>query len=87
MPNVGVDRNRRIALLVGALSSLGVPRDFTEHQWGLVESFIRAPRQTALDMGIDYPEARGKWRGSRGQKSQIEALYQLAKRISSESSA
>jgi len=85
MPSIGCDRNRRITLLIAALSSSPIkdPGNLTEEQMELVETVIRSPRQAYTQLGVDVPVAKGKWRGNRGQRAQIEALNELAKAISS----
>ncbi len=81
MPNIGVDRNRRMALLIAAFSSYELGK-LTKSQWDVVERFLRAPRQAAAALGWNQiPEARGRWGGARGQKAQIDAYYEVAKKI------
>lgn len=81
-PNIGVDRNRRIALLAAAFSGMGKkPSALTNSQWILVEQFLRTPREALRTIGIDVPESRGKWSGPRGQREQVKAYLAVAAKI------
>jgi len=80
IPNIGVDRYRRVALLIAALSGQD-PSTLNVNQWDMMERFLRSSRQTAQDLGIVLPEAKGKWGGQKGQKGQIIAYRDVAKTI------
>jgi len=80
MPNIAVDRYRRVAFLVAALSATD-PTTLNQNQWDMVENFLRSSRQTAQNLGITLPEAKGKWGGQRGQRAQINAYRDVAKAI------
>jgi hypothetical protein len=80
VPNISLDRNRRVAILIAALSGQS-SQQLTASQWDLIDGFIHKPRITASKMGIDVPESKGRWKGSRGQKAQIDAYGAVAKKI------
>lgn len=77
LPSVGVDKNRRLAFLIAAMSRIS-PDDITDDQWGLIENFVKKPRDMTSSHGIAYPESKGNWGGSKGQKAQIESYFQVA---------
>ncbi len=82
VPKISLDRNRRVAILIAGLSQQSSSWQPTVSQWDLIDNFIHRPRITATNMGIDVPESKGRWRGARGQKAQIDAYHAVAKNIS-----
>lgn len=80
LPSVGVDRYRRLAFLIAPLSEY-TPDDLSDNQWGFVERFVTKPRDLARELGIEYPESKGKWSGNKGQKAQIKSVYDVAQVI------
>ncbi len=82
VPNIGVDRNRRVAILVAAFSGLGTQSGtVTANQWVLIEQFLRSPMTATAALGITVPVAKGKWGGGKGQREQIRAYQQVAQKI------
>lgn len=79
--NVGVDRNRRMAIVFGALTKFA-PTTLTNDQQDLIQAFLRNPRNAVERMKWDtIPEARGRWVGPKGQKAQIDAYFATVKKI------
>jgi hypothetical protein len=60
------------------------PKDLTDVQWGLIENFVKKPRDMALKYGISYPESKGNWGGPKGQNAQIVSYFKVAENIISE---
>lgn len=77
-----VTRYRRIAMLLAGLSRrIQSPSSLTVDQWDMIDKLISSPRQTALDLGITLPEAKGRWSGDRGQRAQIDAYFEAARKV------
>jgi hypothetical protein len=80
VPSIGADKYRRLAFFFAAMSECS-PNELSDNQWGMIDIFIRKPREMTEKYGIDYPEAKGKWGGPKGQKAQIESYFKVAKTI------
>lgn len=80
VPSIGADKYRRLAFFIAAMSEHS-PNELSDNQWGIIDIFIRKPREMTEKYGIDYPEAKGKWGGPKGQKAQIESYFKVAKTI------
>jgi hypothetical protein len=80
---VPVSRNRSVALLIPALIEVfGEDCQATpDHHWGWIGKFVSRSRDTASQLGVDFPEPKGRWGGERGQRAQIESYYEVARAI------
>ena len=79
---VTVARYRAIALLIPALiDTFSVPDSLRDSHWGWVGRFIGGMRETAQLLGVDFPESKGRWTGTRGQRNQLDAFYSVAEAI------
>ena len=76
MSGVSVDKYKQTALLIGSAVELGLDAETLSHDvWDAISGFIRAPRQAGtkwLKKEGGYPEPRGRWKGTRGQKAQCD---------------
>jgi len=79
---VQVSRYRALALLIPGLAShFDSPAKVSDGQWGLIGKFVSRSRATADELGIAFPESKGRWSGEKGQRSQIDAYSQVATKI------
>lgn len=84
LPGISVDKYKQISLIIGAASEMNSSfSTLDDEQWTKLSAFIRAPRnagQTYLP-NDGYPEPRGRWSGSKGQKAQCDAVVKILKGI------
>ena len=79
---VQVGRHRSVALLIPGLTENFVSPDvLTDVQWGTIGKFVSLSRATAGELNVDFPESKGRWTGGRGQRAQINAYFEVAKRV------
>jgi hypothetical protein len=79
---VQVSRHRAVALLIpGLASNFDSPAKVSDSQWGWIGKFVSGSRATASELGIAFPESKGRWSGEKGQRSQINAYNQVAAKI------
>jgi hypothetical protein len=79
---VQVSRYRALALLIPGLAShFDSPAKVSDSQWGLIGKFVSRSRATADELGIAFPESKGRWSGEKGQRSQIDAYTKVAAKI------
>jgi Protein of unknown function DUF262 len=79
---VQVSRYRALALLIPGLAShFDSPAKVSDSQWGLIGNFVSRSRVTADELGIAFPESKGRWSGEKGQRSQIDAYTKVATKI------
>jgi hypothetical protein len=76
-----VSKYRSIALLIPGLIEAFQHPNLSYDQWTLIGSFIDNTRKRAGELKIDFPESKGTWSGSRGQRNQLNAYYQVAEAI------
>lgn len=77
-----VGRHRAVALLIpGLVRCLESPDKVTDDQWGWIGKFISGSRATAAELGVTFPESKGRWSGDRGQRAQINAYTEVAAKI------
>ncbi len=79
---VQVGKYRAVALLIPALEQHLGESEVTDSQWGWIGKFVSDTRKTANELGAPFPESKGRWTGQRGQRSQLDAYYQIAEEIS-----
>lgn len=64
---VNVVKYRAVAMLIPGLgATFGSPKNLSDSQWGWLGKLIAGTRKTAEELGVDFPESKGRWRGSRG---------------------
>jgi hypothetical protein len=79
---VQVGRHRTVALLIpGLLSHFNSPDKVSDTQWGWIGKFVSGSRATAFELGVTFPEPKGRWRGDKGQRAQIRAYAEVAAKI------
>jgi hypothetical protein len=81
---VNVAKYRSVALLIpGLIDCFGVSaqQELTDNHWGWIGKFIAGTRSTAEELGVDFPESKGRWSGTRGQRKQLDAYFEVAHAI------
>jgi len=78
---VNVNKYRSVALLIPGLVDTFKVTKLSDAQWGWVGRFIAGARDTAEKLEIDFPESKGRWTGSRGQRRQLDAYGEVAAAI------
>ena len=79
---VQVSRHRAVALLIpGLVSHFGSPGKVSDTQWGWIGKFVSGARATAAQLGVTFPESKGRWSGDKGQRAQIDAYATVAATI------
>lgn len=90
LPGISVDKYKQTALLIGAAVDCELnPNDLSPKAWDEISEFIRTPRRSGEKWLKDeggYPEQKGRWSGTKGQKAQCDAAKQLLLKIVSTSS-
>ena len=85
MAGVSVDKYKQTALLIGSAVELGLDaKALSDDAWDAISGFIRAPRRAGtkwLEEKGGYPEPRGRWKGTRGQKAQCDMARLLLSNI------
>lgn len=80
IPSVRVDKYRRLAFLIAAMANIS-PKDLSDLEWGLIDNFVKKPRDMALKYELSYPESKGNWGGPKGQSAQISSYFAVAENI------
>ena len=79
---VQVSRHRSVALLIPGLALLfDSPSKVSDSQWGWIGKFVSGSRATAAELGVAFPESKGRWSGDKGQRAQIDAYAKVAAAI------
>lgn len=79
---VQVSRHRAVALLIpGLVSHFTSPTTVSDTQWGWIGKFVSGSRATAAELGVAFPESKGRWSGDKGQRAQIHAYSKVAAKI------
>lgn len=90
LPGLSVDKYKQTALLIGSVVDCNLrPGDLSPEAWDAISEFIRTPRKSGekwLKNEGGYPEQKGRWTGTKGQKAQCDAAKQLVLKIVSGSS-
>lgn len=90
LPGISVDKYKQTALLIGAAVDCNLqPNNLNPQTWDAISEFIRTPRKSGEKWLKDeggYPEQKGRWSGTKGQKAQCDAAKQLLLKIVSTSS-
>lgn len=81
-PSLDVRKHRTVASLIGASYRVKVDiAQFTPVQWTKAVEFIRRPTEFASQLGVEWPQSKGRWEGAKGHRAQFEAAAELARRI------
>jgi hypothetical protein len=81
-PSLDVRKHRTVASLIGASYRMKIDiAQFTHTQWTKAVEFIRRPTENALQMGIEWPQSKGRWDGAKGHRAQLEAASAIASKI------
>jgi hypothetical protein len=79
---VQVSRHRAVALLIpGLVKNFSSPSAVSDTQWGWIGKFVSGSRATAAELGVIFPESKGRWSGEKGQRAQINAYAEVAEAI------
>jgi hypothetical protein len=77
---VQVSRHRAVALLIpGLVSRFSSSDKVSDTQWGWIG--VSGSRATAAELGVTFPESKGRWSGDKGQRAQINAYATVAATI------
>lgn len=74
-----VSKQRSIALLIPALKETFGTSAPSFDQWTLVGEFLRATRDAARKLQVNFPEPKGKWKT---QRDQFDAFHSVVQEIS-----
>lgn len=89
LPGISVDKYKQTALLIGAAVDCDLkPTNLSASAWDAISEFIRTPRKSGekwLKNEGGYPEQKGRWTGTKGQKAQCDSAKQLLLKIVSAS--
>ncbi len=85
LTGLSVDKYKQVALFIGAAVELELDPDAMSHDaWDAIAEFIRTPRHAGtkwLKAKGGYPEQKGRWGGSKGQKVQCDRVIELIQAI------
>ena len=85
LPGISVDKYKQAALLIGAAVDCDLEsNNLSVEKWDAISEFIRTPRKSGEKWLKDeggYPEQKGRWSGTKGQKAQCDAAKQLLLKI------
>lgn len=73
-----VSKHRSIALLIPALEETFETSLPSFDQWTLVGEFLRATRETAKTLQVNFPESKGRWKT---QREQFDAFHSVVQEI------
>ncbi|MFP4449194.1 MAG: DUF262 domain-containing protein [Bacteroidales bacterium] len=75
-----VQRSRLIGFIFAALYNYK-PQSLQEKQLNLIDRFLSKPRETSSELGISYPESKGRWKTSKGLYNQIVSIHKIIHKI------
>ena len=84
LAGLSVDKYKQMALLFAAMVELDLtPKELTHDHWDAIGEFIRQPRSAGQKWlkGDGYPEQKGRWGGTKGQKAQCDRVVELVQAI------
>jgi hypothetical protein len=83
--SVALGKHRLIANVIAALYRAGTnPKDLPPGKADKIVAFIRAPRDVAKTLDLNYPTSKGRWLGDKGYSAQFSAAFNVVQRIISE---
>jgi hypothetical protein len=81
-PSLDVRKHRTVAAVIGCAFREGLqPSQLSKSAWGNAVEFIRRPTDRSASFGIDWPQSKGRWDGSKGYRAQMEATCEIVRRI------
>ena len=85
LTGLSVDKYKQMALFIAAAEQIGLrPQDISHDAWDAIAEFIRTPRVAGnkwLKAQGGYPEQKGRWGGTKGQKAQCDRVVDLVEAI------
>lgn len=85
LTGISVDKYKQMGLLIGAIIEIGIDLNTINNDaWDAISEFLRTPRKSGnrwLSGAGGYPEQKGRWRGSKGQKAQCDAVIKIIEKI------
>jgi hypothetical protein len=84
LAGLSVDKYKQMALLFAAAVELDLtPKKLNQDNWDAFGEFIRQPRSAGQKWlkGDGYPEQKGRWGGTKGQKAQCDRVVELVQAI------
>jgi Protein of unknown function DUF262 len=84
LAGLSVDKYKQMALLFAAMVELDLtPKKLNQDHWDAFGEFIRQPRSAGQKWlkGDGYPEQKGRWSGTKGQKAQCDRVVELVQAI------
>jgi hypothetical protein len=75
-----VQRTRLISFVFSALYKYH-PISLQDYHINLLERLLTKPRETSVELGIAYPETKGKWNSNKGLFKQIESIHLMVDKI------
>lgn len=75
-----VQRARFIAFIFSGLVNYNINL-LQDYHINMIDRFISSPRETSADLGIVYPETKGRWFGKKGLYNQIINIHRIIDKI------
>jgi len=80
--NIPVTKHRGLSAVIGAAYSLSCDTStLNSRQWTDIVEFIRQPSKVSSQLGVDYPQSKGRWEGGKGYKEQFVAVKEIVRKI------
>ena len=77
-----ITKHRTVAAVIGAAYRAKIKQEtLNEQKWTNVVEFIRKPTEIAKLMNCEWPMSKGRWGGPKGYRAQMEAAYNIIRRI------
>lgn len=81
-PSLDVRKNRTVAALIGAgYRENARPENLNKEALGRAVEFIRRPTDKSVAFGIEWPQSKGRWDGTKGYSAQMEAACQIVRAL------
>ncbi|WP_052813165.1 DUF262 domain-containing protein [Desulfonatronum thioautotrophicum] len=75
-----VQRYRLISFIFSALHNYE-PFMLQQKHNEMIDKLISKPRETSIELGINYPETKGKWSSNKGLHQQIKSIHSMVLKI------
>jgi len=80
--NTPVTKHRGLSAVIGTAYSLSCDvSTLNRQQWTDIAEFIRQPSKVASQLGVNYPQSKGRWEGGKGYKEQFVAVKGIVRKI------
>jgi hypothetical protein len=81
-PSLDVRKHRTMASVIGAAYREKVRlNELGKEAWGRTVEFIRRPTDKTTSFGIEWPQSKGRWDGTRGYRAQMETTCMIIARL------